>query len=257
MSYCSTTVEVLVYKGLRLVEVGACASFVRHFKGCVSYVRVMPKLIIAIHLLFASFESITAHRNCLKGKDGEHVRCSWVLVGGKICFEVTGKEFGGLSLLVPQGNMVDCKLGPCGDIESALEFIKQWSWALVDCGLAAVDCRRLRHDLSGFGFDFFSFLITHPFSCPFLTIISSFVDSRLESIEQFLNNFANHPNETDMNDLESNDELVDTPLVSPFPHSNNDSDDGEVLNELYEYENVGMLRREREINSFDGDDLAF
>ncbi|GKB44461.1 hypothetical protein Tco_0889403 [Tanacetum coccineum] len=36
--------------------------------------------------------------------------------------------------------------------------------ALVDCGLAAVDCRRLRHDLSGFGFDFFSFLITHPFS---------------------------------------------------------------------------------------------
>ncbi|GKE97661.1 hypothetical protein Tco_0021012 [Tanacetum coccineum] len=37
--------------------------------------------------------------------------------------------------------------------------------ALVDCGLAAVDCRRLRHDLSGFGFDFFSFLITHPFSC--------------------------------------------------------------------------------------------
>ncbi|GJS74620.1 hypothetical protein Tco_0707461 [Tanacetum coccineum] len=47
---------------------------------------------------------------------GKHGRCSWVLVGGKICFEVTGKEFGGLSLLVPQGNKVDCKLGPCGDI---------------------------------------------------------------------------------------------------------------------------------------------
>ncbi|GJV14978.1 hypothetical protein Tco_1360301 [Tanacetum coccineum] len=87
--------------------------------------------------------------------------------------------------------------------------------------------------------------------------ISAFVDSRLESIEQFLNNFANHPNETNMNDLEFNDELVDTPLVSPFPHSDNDSDDGEVLNELFEYENVGMLRREKAINSFDGDDLAF
>ncbi|GJS12116.1 hypothetical protein Tco_0368912 [Tanacetum coccineum] len=59
--------------------------------------------------------------------------------------------------------------------------------------------------------------------------ISSFVDSRLESIEQFLNSFANQPNETDMNDLESDDESVDTPLVSYFPHSNNDSDDGEVL----------------------------
>ncbi|GKD61894.1 hypothetical protein Tco_1299403, partial [Tanacetum coccineum] len=37
----------------------------------------------------------------------------------------------------------------------------------------------------------------------------------------------------------------------------NDLDDGEVLNELIEYENVGMLRREREINSFDEDDLLF
>ncbi|GJX20519.1 hypothetical protein Tco_0223196 [Tanacetum coccineum] len=48
-----------------------------------------------------------------------------------------------------------------------------------------------------------------------------------------------------------------TPLVSPFPHSNNDLDDGEILNELNEYENAGTLRRERIINSFDGDDLAF
>ncbi|GJR53318.1 hypothetical protein Tco_1403839 [Tanacetum coccineum] len=90
-----------------------------------------------------------------------------------------------------------------------------------------------------------------------LQIISAFVDSRLESIEQFLNNFANHPNETDMNNLESDDESVDIPLVSPFPHSDNDSDDGEVLNEMIEYENVRMLCRERAINSFDGDDLAF
>ncbi|GKA45386.1 hypothetical protein Tco_0738182 [Tanacetum coccineum] len=60
-----------------------------------------------------------------------------------------------------------------------------------------------------------------------------------------------------MNGLESDDESVDTPLVSPFPHSDNDSDDGKVLNELIEYENVRMLRREKAINSFDGDDLAF
>ncbi|GJS25175.1 hypothetical protein Tco_0453807 [Tanacetum coccineum] len=61
--------------------------------------------------------------------------------------------------------------------------------------------------------------------------ISAFVDSRLESIKRFLKNFANQPNETNMNDLESDDESVDTPLIYPFSHSDNDSDDGEVLNE--------------------------
>nr|GEX41458.1 homeodomain-like protein [Tanacetum cinerariifolium] len=60
-----------------------------------------------------------------------------------------------------------------------------------------------------------------------------------------------------MNDLKSDDELVDTPLVSPLPHLNNDSDDGKMLYELTEYENAGTLRRERIINSFNGDDLAF
>ncbi|GKD20504.1 hypothetical protein Tco_1222207 [Tanacetum coccineum] len=78
-----------------------------------------------------------------------------------------------------------------------------------------------------------------------------------QSIERFLNNFANQPNETNMNDLESDDESVGTPLVSLFSHLDNDSDDGEVLNELIDYENVGMLRREKAINSFDGDDLGF
>ncbi|GJX94347.1 cytochrome P450, partial [Tanacetum coccineum] len=90
-----------------------------------------------------------------------------------------------------------------------------------------------------------------------LQVISAFVDSRLESIEQLLNNFANQPNETNMNNFESDDESVDTPLVSPFPHSDNDSYDGEVLNELSEYETAGVLCRERIINSFDGVDLAF
>ncbi|GJR58083.1 hypothetical protein Tco_1500245 [Tanacetum coccineum] len=87
--------------------------------------------------------------------------------------------------------------------------------------------------------------------------ILAFVDSRLQSIERFLNNFATQPNQTNMNDLESDDESIDTPLVSPFPRSDNDSNDGKVLNELIEYENVGMLLREKAINSFGGDDLAF
>nr|GEY77034.1 hypothetical protein [Tanacetum cinerariifolium] len=87
--------------------------------------------------------------------------------------------------------------------------------------------------------------------------ISAFVDSRLESIERFLNNFANQPKETNMNNLKSDDESVDTSLVSLFPHSENDSNDGKMLNELIEYENARTLRRERIFNSFNGDDLAF
>ncbi|GKA14463.1 hypothetical protein Tco_0694109 [Tanacetum coccineum] len=60
-----------------------------------------------------------------------------------------------------------------------------------------------------------------------------------------------------MNNLESDDDAIDTPLVSPFPPSDNDSDDEEVLNELILYENARTLPRERIINSFDGEDLAF
>ncbi|GKB21578.1 hypothetical protein Tco_0855501 [Tanacetum coccineum] len=85
----------------------------------------------------------------------------------------------------------------------------------------------------------------------------AFFNSCLKSIERFLNSFANQPNETNTNNHESDDGSVDTPLVSPFPHSDNDSNDEEVLNELTEYENARTLRRERIINSFDGDDLAF
>ncbi|GJY18440.1 hypothetical protein Tco_0389931, partial [Tanacetum coccineum] len=54
-------------------------------------------------------------------------------------------------------------------------------------------------------------------------VISAFIDSRLESIEHYLNSFANQPNETNMNSLESDDEAVDTPLVYLFPPSDNDS----------------------------------
>ncbi|GKG47979.1 hypothetical protein Tco_0509864, partial [Tanacetum coccineum] len=39
-----------------------------------------------------------------------------------------------------------------------------------------------------------------------LHVILAFVDSRLEIIEHFLNNIANQPNETNMNNLESDDE---------------------------------------------------
>nr|GEV19970.1 hypothetical protein [Tanacetum cinerariifolium] len=85
-------------------------------------------------------------------------------------------------------------------------------------------------------------------------ISRSLVDSRFESIEQILNNFANQPNEIDMNNLESDEESVDTPLVSPFPYSDNDSDDGEVVNELIEHKNIGIRCQEWAINSFDRDD---
>nr|GEW93863.1 hypothetical protein [Tanacetum cinerariifolium] len=87
--------------------------------------------------------------------------------------------------------------------------------------------------------------------------ISAFLDSNLESIERFLDPFTDQPNETSINDPDFDNGSVDTPPVSPFPHSSNDSDDEEVLNELSEYENTGTLRRERIINSLDGDDLAF
>ncbi|GJX90072.1 hypothetical protein Tco_0343398 [Tanacetum coccineum] len=61
----------------------------------------------------------------------------------------------------------------------------------------------------------------------------------------------------DKSNSPDDDDAIDTPLVSPFPHSENDSDEYEVLNELIEYENTGTLRQERIINSLDRDDLAF
>nr|GEX02540.1 retrovirus-related Pol polyprotein from transposon TNT 1-94 [Tanacetum cinerariifolium] len=41
------------------------------------------------------------------------------------------------------------------------------------------------------------------------------------------------------------DELADTPLISPLLDSDDDSDNGEVLNELEEYGNAGKLCRQR------------
>ncbi|GJV66688.1 hypothetical protein Tco_1482197 [Tanacetum coccineum] len=71
-----------------------------------------------------------------------------------------------------------------------------------------------------------------------LPAISAYIDSHLENIDQFLNGFTQPPNEIDMDDLEPDDESVDTPLVSPFLDSDDDSDDDEVLNKLEEYEGL-------------------
>ncbi|GJS65474.1 hypothetical protein Tco_0680038 [Tanacetum coccineum] len=57
--------------------------------------------------------------------------------------------------------------------------------------------------------------------------------------------------------LEFNEESLDAPRVSPFLDSDDDLDDGEVLNKLEEYGNAGKLCRKKVINSFDGDALAF
>ncbi|GJT32557.1 hypothetical protein Tco_0922976 [Tanacetum coccineum] len=93
----------------------------------------------------------------------------------------------------------------------------------------------------------------------FLTALRAKVVKELHelNIEQFLNGFAPQAKEIDMNEVESDSESVDTPFVSPFLDSDSDSDDGEVLNELYKYGNAGTLRHRRVINSFNGDDLAF
>nr|GEZ16556.1 hypothetical protein [Tanacetum cinerariifolium] len=90
-----------------------------------------------------------------------------------------------------------------------------------------------------------------------LQAISAYIDSRLENIEHFLNGFVNPPNEINMDDLEPDDKSVDTPRVSPFLDSNDDYDDGEVLNELEEYGNARKLCRKKIINNIDGNDLAF
>ncbi|GJT76585.1 hypothetical protein Tco_1043310 [Tanacetum coccineum] len=71
-----------------------------------------------------------------------------------------------------------------------------------------------------------------------LQAISTYIDSRVEKINQFLNGFTRPPNEIDIDDIKPDDESIDTPLVSPFLESDDDFDDGEVLNELEEYEGL-------------------
>ncbi|GJZ43690.1 hypothetical protein Tco_0590945 [Tanacetum coccineum] len=81
-----------------------------------------------------------------------------------------------------------------------------------------------------------------------LHAISAMIDSRLKNIDhtriiipptapfkQLLNDFMNPYDVFEMNDLESDGESVDTPLVSPFLDLDDKLGDGEVLNELDEY----------------------
>ncbi|GJW74272.1 hypothetical protein Tco_0133642, partial [Tanacetum coccineum] len=66
-----------------------------------------------------------------------------------------------------------------------------------------------------------------------LRAISAMIDSHLKNIVHTL------PNEINMNDPESEDELIGTPLVSPFLDSDDEFNDGKVLNEFDEYGNAG------------------
>ncbi|GKA04246.1 hypothetical protein Tco_0677027 [Tanacetum coccineum] len=103
-----------------------------------------------------------------------------------------------------------------------------------------------------------------------LRAISAVIDSRLENIDhtqiiipppipfkQLLNDFMNPPDMFEMDDLEFDNESIDTPLVSPFIDSDEKLDDGEVRNDLNEYGNAGNFYHNRRINYVDGCDLAF
>ncbi|GKG62584.1 hypothetical protein Tco_0634357, partial [Tanacetum coccineum] len=61
-------------------------------------------------------------------------------------------------------------------------------------------------------------------------------------------------NTIEMDDLEFDDESVDTPLVSPLLDSD---DESEVLNKLDEYGNAGNFYCNRIVNNLDREDLAF
>nr|GEU83090.1 homeodomain-like protein [Tanacetum cinerariifolium] len=74
--------------------------------------------------------------------------------------------------------------------------------------------------------------------------------------KQLLNDFINLPVVIEVDNLESDDESIDT-RVSPFLDLDDELGDGEVLNELNEYVNVGNFYRSRIINNVDGDGLAF
>nr|GEZ22720.1 hypothetical protein [Tanacetum cinerariifolium] len=87
-----------------------------------------------------------------------------------------------------------------------------------------------------------------------LHAISTMINSHLE---QPLNDSMNSHNIVEMDDLKSDDGSIDTPIVSPFLDSDDESDDGEVINELDEYGNARNFYRNRIINIFDGEDLAF
>ncbi|GJS43089.1 hypothetical protein Tco_0568132 [Tanacetum coccineum] len=75
--------------------------------------------------------------------------------------------------------------------------------------------------------------------------------------EQLLNDFGNLLNELVMDDSESDTDSYETPLVSPFLDSDDESDNGEVINELNKYGNARNFYPNRIINSCKDEDLAF
>nr|GEW12858.1 putative UPF0481 protein At3g02645 [Tanacetum cinerariifolium] len=103
-----------------------------------------------------------------------------------------------------------------------------------------------------------------------LRAILAMIDSLLENIvrahipvpppvpfEQLLDDFMNPPNELLMDDFESDTESYDTPFVSPFLNCDEESDDGEVINELNECGNAWNFHSNGIINIIDGNDLEF
>ncbi|GJT10896.1 hypothetical protein Tco_0857938 [Tanacetum coccineum] len=76
-----------------------------------------------------------------------------------------------------------------------------------------------------------------------LQAISAYIDSRLENIDQFLRDFTTQPDIIDVDDAESNNGSTDTPLVSPFLDSDDDSNEGEKAYNtimVYGLESTGM-----------------
>nr|GEX84643.1 hypothetical protein [Tanacetum cinerariifolium] len=84
------------------------------------------------------------------------------------------------------------------------------------------------------------FVNTHLYDFPSVLVLS-FISSILASYELINSTLCNISD-----DLEPDEKSVDTPLASLFLDSNDDSDDGEVLNELEEHSNAGQLCRQRD-----------
>ncbi|GJW03472.1 hypothetical protein Tco_1562328 [Tanacetum coccineum] len=98
--------------------------------------------------------------------------------------------------------------------------------------------------------------------------ISIMIDSRLENIDhnqivipppalpkQLLIDFLDPPDLLKIDDIVSDAESVDTPRVSPFLDSDDESDEGEVINDIYL--NTKYYNYNRQINKFDERELAF
>ncbi|GJS04174.1 putative ribonuclease H-like domain-containing protein [Tanacetum coccineum] len=71
----------------------------------------------------------------------------------------------------------------------------------------------------------------------------------LVPFEQLLDDFVDPPDELLVDDSESDTKSYETPLISPFLDSDDESDDEEVINELNEYGNIWNFYLDRIINN--------